>query len=182
VEAQGTRTGAEFIHGHDFRYWRFAYAGPQCAAPPSWGRHPQTFTKTEVASLTGMSLQLSRVDIESQVLRASLVRPLNELCRSSPSDVMSRNSISAVNDGSTQVALSFLIGFVSFDFRLTTVSSCFLIWLDTVLDQPVPTLLDLAEKYDERKSARRLTPLPSVTMDHQEHPGDKAVDQSATRG
>src|SRR3984893_3863714 len=24
---------------------------PVCAAPPSWGRHPQTFTKTEVAAL-----------------------------------------------------------------------------------------------------------------------------------
>src|ERR1700730_4833929 len=29
-----------------FLHWRFAYAGPTVrAAPPSWGRHPQTFTK-----------------------------------------------------------------------------------------------------------------------------------------
>jgi hypothetical protein len=27
----------------------FAHAGPVSAAPPSWGRHPQTFTKPEVA-------------------------------------------------------------------------------------------------------------------------------------
>src|SRR5882724_6886778 len=27
-----------------FLHWRFAYAGPVRAAPPSWGRHPQTFT------------------------------------------------------------------------------------------------------------------------------------------
>jgi hypothetical protein len=52
---------------------------------------------------------------------------LNELCRSSPSDVMSRYSMSAKNVGSTHVAFGFLIGFVSLDFGLTTVSSCFLI-------------------------------------------------------
>src|SRR5450631_4147222 len=29
-----------------FLLWRFAYAGPPVrAAPPSWGRHPQTFTE-----------------------------------------------------------------------------------------------------------------------------------------
>src|ERR1700682_6707437 len=29
-----------------FLLWRFAYAGPHVsAAPPSWGRHPQTFTE-----------------------------------------------------------------------------------------------------------------------------------------
>ena len=29
-----------------FLPWRFAYAGPRVrAAPPSWGRHPQTFTQ-----------------------------------------------------------------------------------------------------------------------------------------
>jgi hypothetical protein len=32
-------------------------------------------------------------------------------------------------------------------------------------------LLDLAEKYDGRKSIRRPT-LPSVTIDHQQHPDD----------
>jgi hypothetical protein len=36
---------------------------------------------------------------------------------------MSRNSTSATNDGSTHVALGFLIGLVSLDFGLTTVSS-----------------------------------------------------------
>src|SRR5450631_214247 len=31
-----------------FLHWRFAYAGPTVrAAPPSWGRHPQTFTTTD---------------------------------------------------------------------------------------------------------------------------------------
>src|ERR1700738_448257 len=40
-----------FHTSRGFRHWRFAYAGPTVrAAPPSWGRHPQTFTKTEVAS------------------------------------------------------------------------------------------------------------------------------------
>ena len=38
------------------------------------------------------------------------------------------------------MAFGFLMGLVSFDFGLTTVSSCFLIWLETVRDQPVPTL------------------------------------------
>jgi hypothetical protein len=33
-------------------------------------------------------------------------------------------------------------------------------------------LLDLAEKYDGRKSARRPTPLPSVSMHDQQHTGD----------
>ena len=59
------------------------------------------------------------------------LRPLNELCRS---------TTSAKKVGSTHVAFGFLIGFVSLDFGLTTVSSCFLIWLETVRDQPVPTL------------------------------------------
>jgi hypothetical protein len=68
------------------------------------------------------------------------LRPLNELCRSRPSEVMSRYSTSAKKVGSTHVAFGFLIGFVSLDFGLTTVSSCFLIWLETVRDQPVPTL------------------------------------------
>jgi hypothetical protein len=65
------------------------------------------------------------------------LRPLN-VCLSSPSDVMSRYSTSAKYAGSTQVALGFLIGLVSLDFGLTTVSSCFRIWLETVRDQPVP--------------------------------------------
>src|SRR6266851_4609104 len=35
-----------------FLHWRFAYAGPPVrAAPPSWGRHPQTFTTTEVGDI-----------------------------------------------------------------------------------------------------------------------------------
>ena len=33
-------------------------------------------------------------------------------------------------------------------------------------------LLDLAEKYDGRKSVRRPAPLPSVSIDHQQHPAD----------
>jgi hypothetical protein len=66
--------------------------------------------------------------------------PLNEPARNRPSDVMSRYSTSARNFGSTHVAFGFLIGLVSFDFGLTTVLSCFLIWLETVRDQPVPTL------------------------------------------
>ena len=53
---------------------------------------------------------------------------------------MSRYSTSATKVGSTHVALGFLIGFVSLDFGLTTVSSCFLIWLETVRDHPVPDL------------------------------------------
>jgi hypothetical protein len=47
---------------------------------------------------------------------------------------MSRYSTSAKKVGSTHVAFGFLMGFVSFHFELTTVSSCFLIWLETVRD------------------------------------------------
>jgi hypothetical protein len=68
------------------------------------------------------------------------LRPLNELCRSRPSEVMLRYSTSAKKVGSTHLAFGFLIGFASLDFGLTTVSSCLLIWLETVHDQPVPTL------------------------------------------
>jgi hypothetical protein len=64
----------------------------------------------------------------------------NELARTNPSDVMSRHSTSARNLGSTHVALGFLIGFVSFDFGVTMVSSCFRICLVTVRDQSKPTL------------------------------------------
>jgi hypothetical protein len=53
---------------------------------------------------------------------------------------MSRNSTSATKLGSTHVTFGFFTGFVSLDFGLTTVSSCLLTWLDTVLDQLVPTL------------------------------------------
>ena len=65
--------------------------------------------------------------------------PLKELARSNPSDVMSLYSTSAKNFGSTHLAFGFLMGMVSFVFGLTTVSS-FLIWLEIVRDQPVPTL------------------------------------------
>ena len=43
-------------------------------------------------------------------------RPLNELARSKPSEVMSRYSTSAKNFGSTHVAFGFLMGLVSLDF------------------------------------------------------------------
>jgi hypothetical protein len=33
-----------------FLPWRFADAGPVCAAPPPWGRHPKTFTKGDINS------------------------------------------------------------------------------------------------------------------------------------
>jgi hypothetical protein len=66
--------------------------------------------------------------------------PLNELARKRPSEVMSRYSTSATKVGSTQVAFGFLMGLVSLDLGLTTVSSCFRIWLETVRDHPVPTL------------------------------------------
>ena len=65
---------------------------------------------------------------------------MKELARNKPSDVMSRYSTSAKNFGMTQVAFGFLMALVSFDLGLTTVSSCFLIWLETVRDQPIPTL------------------------------------------
>jgi len=48
-----------------------------------------------------------------------------------------------MNLGSTQVAFGFLIALVGFDFELTTMSSYFLIWLETVRDQPVPPLADV---------------------------------------
>src|ERR1700736_2846983 len=38
-----------FHTSRGFLHWRFAYAGPTVrAAPPSWGRHPQTFTKGDI--------------------------------------------------------------------------------------------------------------------------------------
>src|SRR5882672_967389 len=38
-----------FHTSRGFLHWRFAYAGPAMrAAPPSWGRHPQTFTEAEL--------------------------------------------------------------------------------------------------------------------------------------
>jgi hypothetical protein len=46
------------------------------------------------------------------------VSPLNELCLSNPSDVISRYSTSATNDGSTHTAWRILIGLVSLDFGL----------------------------------------------------------------
>ena len=43
-DARPLHTSRGFLH------WRFAYAGPTVrAAPPSWGRHPQTFTIAEVS-------------------------------------------------------------------------------------------------------------------------------------
>ena len=50
-----------------FLPWRFAYAGPRCsAAPPSWGRHPQTFTQAAgpersflFASIAGKNFEVS---------------------------------------------------------------------------------------------------------------------------
>src|SRR5229473_7169456 len=42
-DAQLRHTSRGFLH------WRLAYAGPTVrAAPPSWGRHPQTFTTTVI--------------------------------------------------------------------------------------------------------------------------------------
>src|SRR6266478_3113401 len=38
-----------FHTSRGFLHWRFAYAGPTVrAAPPSWGRHPQTFTNSDI--------------------------------------------------------------------------------------------------------------------------------------
>jgi hypothetical protein len=47
------------------------------------------------------------------VRRVPLDSPLKELARSKPSDVMSRNSTSAKNFGSTHVAFGFLMGLVT---------------------------------------------------------------------
>src|SRR5216684_580636 len=42
-----------FHTSRGFLHWRFAYAGPTvCAAPPSWGRHPQTFTIPDSCTAT----------------------------------------------------------------------------------------------------------------------------------
>jgi hypothetical protein len=66
---------------------------------------------------------------------------------------MSRYSTSAVNDGSTQTALGFFNGLVSLDFGLTTVSSCFRIWLEIVellveasLTSPAHEAIDLISR------------------------------------
>ena len=87
-----------------------------------------------------MYCNVSLMKIERcQVRPVPLDNPLNELARSKPSDVMSLYSTSAKNFGSTHVAFGFLMGLVSFDFGLTTASSCLRISLDTVRDHPVPT-------------------------------------------
>jgi len=52
-------------------------------------------------------------ELQTQLRRCRsylLLRPLKELARSKPSDVMSRYSTSVKNFGSTHVALGFLIG------------------------------------------------------------------------
>jgi hypothetical protein len=49
--------------------------------------------------------------------------PLNELARSSPSDVMSLCSSSAKNRGSTHVAFGIPMGLVSFDLGLATAAA-----------------------------------------------------------
>jgi hypothetical protein len=69
----------------------------------------------------------------------SYFNPLNELAWSKPSEVMSRYATSTVNRGATHVALGFRMDVVSFCLRVITVSSFLRIWLETVLDQPVPT-------------------------------------------
>jgi hypothetical protein len=92
-----------------------------------------------------------------QVRPVPFERPLKELARSSPSEVMSRNSISATNRGSTQVTFGFLVGLVSLDLGLTTVSSCLRIWLETVRDHPVATLPILTRSFPSlcQSTARR---------------------------
>jgi hypothetical protein len=73
--------------------------------------------------------------------------PLNELARSSPSEVISRYSISAVNTGSTHVALGFLSGLLNLLFGLATVSRA-------VLDRLVHNAHRLTLKGD---SMRKIT-------------------------
>jgi hypothetical protein len=72
---------------------------------------------------------------------------------------MSRYSTSATKVGSTHVALGFLMGLVSLDLGLTTVSSCFLIWLDCLgpagpdlahINQVLAFLLSEIERGDAR--------------------------------
>jgi hypothetical protein len=74
----------------------------------------------------------------SQVRSVPLVSPLNELARSNPSDVMSRNSTSAKNFGSTPVAFGFLIALVNFDFGLTTFVKVLTVRLYAVQSRPHP--------------------------------------------
>jgi hypothetical protein len=50
-----------FHTSRGFLHWRFAYAGPTVrAAPPSWGRHPQTFTESDLAVARGNSVDRDR--------------------------------------------------------------------------------------------------------------------------
>jgi hypothetical protein len=81
----------------------------------------------------------AKVRIPDGDLRKAIDDYVEKLCLSNPSEVMSRYSTSATKDGSTPMAF-FLIGLVSLDLGLTTVSSCFRIGLEVVRDQPVPTL------------------------------------------
>ena len=81
---------------------------------------------------------------------------------------MSRYSTSAKNFGSTHVAFGFLIVLVSFDFGLTTVSSCFLIWLETVREGQFPMYLvtalifsQFSFRSDRYGASARLDMMPS---------------------
>jgi hypothetical protein len=77
---------------------------------------------------------------------------------------MSRNSTRAANSGSTHVALGFLTGFVSLDFRLMTVLSCLRIWLETVRDQALRLVgahIDVTDRMVAQETLREsLPPLP----------------------
>ncbi|KRQ16580.1 hypothetical protein AOQ71_04830 [Bradyrhizobium manausense] len=76
---------------------------------------------------TPAKLLLDRVeeDARGRISVPELTRPFQEAPRN--------------QERLSHVALGFLIGRVSLDVAVTTVSSCLRIWLETVRDQPVPT-------------------------------------------
>jgi hypothetical protein len=72
---------SDALPSHIFRgflLWRFAYAGPGvCAAPPAWGRHPQTFTEVAIPSApimrtTALHRQKRAFQVSSQLVTGAL--------------------------------------------------------------------------------------------------------------
>jgi hypothetical protein len=59
-----------------FLPWRLAYAGPPVhAAPPSWGRHPQTFTEPDLRSLALLTHKRQSGAAEQPAVILSRFRP-----------------------------------------------------------------------------------------------------------
>src|SRR5216683_523059 len=69
-----------FYTSRGFLHWRFAYAGPTVrAAPPSWGRHPQTFTAADMLPRQLHRLLLGGCGQQSEQFCTDAARPVRLL-------------------------------------------------------------------------------------------------------